>query len=162
MSNVGFESKAPRLDFWLMQRSDWLGHLSNYSLKKTKNQFSLYLRICLQSLAKSCLVQWVLKFPHYFFMRRSFIFKDKTWQSLHRFLIISGISFHLIWMEMYAGKTLTNTFTFLKFKYFEKATRICEIFTLQLSYVVPVKSKVKILQNLVASSENMDFMLNQV
>ena len=35
----------------------------------------------------------------------------------------------------------------LKFIYSEKATKFCEIFTLLLSYVVPVKSKVKISQN---------------
>ena len=38
----------------------------------------------------------------------------------------------------------------LKFIYSEKVTKFCEIFTLLLSYVVPVKSKVKILQNFVA------------
>ena len=43
----------------------------------------------------------------------------------------------------------------LKFIYSEKATKFCEIFTLLLSYVVPVKSKVKILQNFVAFSEYM-------
>ena len=32
----------------------------------------------------------------------------------------------------------------IKFIYSEKATQFCEIFTLLLSYVVPVKSKVKI------------------
>ena len=31
----------------------------------------------------------------------------------------------------------------VKFIYSEKATKFCEIFTLLLSYVVPVKSKVK-------------------
>ena len=46
----------------------------------------------------------------------------------------------------------------LKFIYSEKATKFCEIFTLLLSYnVVPVKSKVKILQNFVAFSEYMNF-----
>ena len=47
----------------------------------------------------------------------------------------------------------------LKFIYSEKATKFCEIFTLLLllSYVVPVKSKVKILQNFVAFSEHMNF-----
>ena len=35
---------------------------------------------------------------------------------------------------------------FLKFTYFEKATKFCEIFTLLLSYAVPVKYKVKISQ----------------
>ena len=43
------------------------------------------------------------------------------------------------------------------FIYSEKATKICEIFTLLLSYVVPVKSKVKISQNFVAFSEYMNF-----
>ena len=45
----------------------------------------------------------------------------------------------------------------LKFIYSEKATKFCEIITLLLSYVVPVKSKVKILQNFVAFSEYMNF-----
>ena len=46
----------------------------------------------------------------------------------------------------------------LKFMYlFEKATKFCEIFTLLLSYAVPVKSKVKISQNFVAFSEYMNF-----
>ena len=47
--------------------------------------------------------------------------------------------------------------SFLKFIYSEKATKFCEIFTLFLSYVVPVKSKVKILQNFAALSEYMNF-----
>jgi hypothetical protein len=38
----------------------------------------------------------------------------------------------------------------LKFIYSEKATKFCEISTLLLSYVMPVKSKVDILQNFVA------------
>ena len=45
----------------------------------------------------------------------------------------------------------------LKFIYSEKAKKFCEIFTLLLSYVVPVKSKVKISQNSVAFSEYMNF-----
>ena len=45
----------------------------------------------------------------------------------------------------------------VKFIYSEKATKFCEIFTLLLSYVVPVKSKVKISQNFVAFSEYMNF-----
>ena len=45
----------------------------------------------------------------------------------------------------------------LKFIYSEKATKFCEISTLILSYVVPVKSKVEILQNFVAFSEYMNF-----
>ena len=47
----------------------------------------------------------------------------------------------------------------LKFVYSEKAPKFCEIFTLPLSYVVPVKSKVNILQNFVAFSEYMNFNL---
>ena len=38
----------------------------------------------------------------------------------------------------------------IKVHVFEKTTKFCEIFTLLLSYVVPVKSKVKISQNYVA------------
>ena len=45
----------------------------------------------------------------------------------------------------------------IKFIYFEKATKFCEIFTLLLSNIVPVKSKVKISQNFVAFSEYMNF-----
>ena len=39
----------------------------------------------------------------------------------------------------------------LKFIYSEKATKFCEISTVDLSYVVPVKSMVEVLQNFVAS-----------
>ena len=45
----------------------------------------------------------------------------------------------------------------LKFIYSERATKFCEISTLPLSYVVPVKSKVEISQNFVAFSEYMNF-----
>ena len=45
----------------------------------------------------------------------------------------------------------------LKFIYSEKATKFCEIFNLLLSYVVPVRSKVKILQNSVAFSKYINF-----
>ena len=48
-------------------------------------------------------------------------------------------------------------FCFLKFIYSEKATKFCKIFTLLLSYVVPVKSKAKILKTFVAFSEYMNF-----
>ena len=47
----------------------------------------------------------------------------------------------------------------IKFIYSEKATKFCEISTLLLSYVVPVKSKVEISQNFVAFSEYMNFTL---
>ena len=45
----------------------------------------------------------------------------------------------------------------VKFIYSEKATKFCDISTVDLSYVVPVKSTVKILQNFVAFSEYMKF-----
>ena len=41
---------------------------------------------------------------------------------------------------------------FLKFMYSEKATKFFEISTIDLSYVVPVKSTVEISQNFVAFS----------
>ena len=46
---------------------------------------------------------------------------------------------------------------FLKFTYSEEVTKFCEIFTLLLSYVAPVKSKVKISQNFEVFSEYMNF-----
>ena len=48
-------------------------------------------------------------------------------------------------------------FLFLKFIYSEKATKGCEISTVDLSYEVTVKSTVKISQNFVAFSEYMKF-----
>ena len=49
--------------------------------------------------------------------------------------------------------------TFLNFTYSEKVTKFCEISTVLLSYVVPVKSKVEILQNFAAFSEYVNFNL---
>ena len=45
----------------------------------------------------------------------------------------------------------------VKFIYSEKATKFCEISTVDLSCVVMVKSTVEISQNLVAFSEYMNF-----
>ena len=45
----------------------------------------------------------------------------------------------------------------LKFIYSEKATKFCEVLSLLLSYVVPVKSMVEISQNLLAFAEYMNF-----
>ena len=68
----------------------------------------------------------------------------------------------LIWHNISSGYLAIIHLNFdltyyLKFIYFEKATKICKISTLLLSYVVPVKSKVDISQNFVAFSENMNF-----
>ena len=53
-------------------------------------------------------------------------------------------------------KLFENRFL-LKFIYSEKATKFCEISTVDLSYVVPVKSTVEISQNFVVFSEYMNF-----
>ena len=45
----------------------------------------------------------------------------------------------------------------LKFIYSEKATKFCKISTVDLFYVVPVKSTMEISQNFVAFSEYMNF-----
>ena len=50
----------------------------------------------------------------------------------------------------------------IKFIYSEKATKFCEVSTLLLSYVVPVKSKVEISQNFVAFSEYMNFIYTKL
>ena len=59
------------------------------------------------------------------------------------------------------GKLLwpKNIVLLLKFIYSEKATKFYKISTLLLSYVVPNKSKVEILQNFVAFSEYMNFII---
>ena len=51
----------------------------------------------------------------------------------------------------------TKIYRVVNFIYSEKATKFCEMFTLLLSYVVPVKSKAKISQNFLAFSEYMNF-----
>ena len=45
----------------------------------------------------------------------------------------------------------------IKLIYLEKTTKFCKISTVDLSYVVPVKSMVEISQNFVAFSEYMNF-----
>ena len=57
-----------------------------------------------------------------------------------------------IWPKLFAKRS-----KIVKFIYSEKTTKFCEIFTLLLSYVVPVKMRVKIPQNFVAFSEYMNF-----
>ena len=60
----------------------------------------------------------------------------------------------------YADALSWKLSTILKFIYSEKAIKFCEIFTLLLSYVVPVKNKLKISQSYVAFSEYMNFNYN--
>ena len=68
--------------------------------------------------------------------------ENENWQDIHWF-----------WVLTKSGEA----FILLKFIYSEKATKFCKIYTLLLSYVVPVKSKVNIPQNCVAFSEHMNF-----
>ena len=60
-------------------------------------------------------------------------------------------------MKMELAVKKTNFYAKLMFIYSEEVTIFCKIFTLLLSYVVPVKSKVKISQSFVAFSEYMSF-----
>ena len=56
------------------------------------------------------------------------------------------------------GEFIHNSVLHVKFIYSEKATKFCEISTVDLSYyVVTVKSTVQISQNFVAFSEYMNF-----
>ena len=59
----------------------------------------------------------------------------------------------LIWYLTFLSFSPQFLFLSVKFIYSEKATKFCEMFTLLLFYVVPVKSKVTISQNFVAFSE---------
>ena len=62
---------------------------------------------------------------------------------------------------MYMHKKLESIYAIcfyaVKIIYSEKATKFCEMFTLILTVCTVVKSKEKISQNFVASSEYMDF-----
>ena len=68
----------------------------------------------------------------------------KLWVTVKRSHVCKQIEFHIMHDHV-------------KFIYSEKATKFCTIFTLLLSYVAPVKSKVKILKSFVAFSEYMNF-----
>ena len=65
---------------------------------------------------------------------------------------LSNVSVKLDFFFIREGKKLR-----VKFIYSEKATMFCEISSVDLSYVVPVKSIVEISQNFVAFSEYMNF-----
>ena len=58
----------------------------------------------------------------------------------------SYVSTYMIWFTegIHNKFSKRKKYIFLKFIYSEKTTKFCELFTLLLSYVVPVKSKVKI------------------
>ena len=63
-------------------------------------------------------------------------------------------------LTMSTTRTVKNGFALkllLKFIYSEKATKFCKISTIDLFYVVTVKSTVEILQNFMAFSEYMNF-----
>ena len=84
-----------------------------------------------------------------------------AWVSLipHLLLIFHPDTTHLLGapVSLY-GASAFYLDEFLKFIYSKKATKFCEIIsTLDLSYVVPVKSKVEITQNFLAFLEYMNF-----
>ena len=63
---------------------------------------------------------------------------------------------YCLWgVAVYEG--IASTSIWLKFIYSERATKCCEIYSVDLSYVVTVKSTVEISQNFVAFSEYMNF-----
>ena len=88
-----------------------------------------------------------MKLETYFFEIFSFVFSLNIYYGLFYFWIIA-----IRWPQIS---------TQLKFIYSEKGAKFCKIFTLLLSYVVPVKSKVKISQSFVAFSEYMNFIVKQ-
>ena len=78
-------------------------------------------------------------------------------------VLASAVALETTTYNMYIGAKylIKSHLDYVKFIYSEKAKKCCEIFTLLLSYVVPVKSKVKILKNIVAFSEYMNFIYNE-
>ena len=101
--------------------------------------FIRYLRVSDDEQVNLCLI--LLQFPNLFGPVKIFLGQTKY-----------GIAFSAT-PNIFVRALKLN----LKFIYSEKATNFCEIFTLVLSYLVLVKSKVKLLQNFVAFSEYMNF-----
>ena len=56
-------------------------------------------------------------------------------------------------VKIYKPRLIMVRVQYIKFIYSEKSTKFCEISTVDLSYVVPVKSMAEISQNFVAFSE---------
>ena len=71
--------------------------------------------------------------------------------------ITTRASHTLLGSSSVAFQTSIFTFIYVKFIYSEKDIKFCEISTVLLAYVVPVKSKVEISQNFVAFSEYISF-----
>ena len=97
-------------------------------------------------------------------LRRPFDFRiKKDGQSLDNLVIImllmktGFVSSMKIGMKTIFAFGLKNKNEKVKFIYSEKATNFCEISTVDLSYVVTVKSTVEISQSFVAFSEYMNF-----
>ena len=78
------------------------------------------------------------------------------WRNIWMMRVMRNVK--LIWNSI-CNAFYWKSLLILKFIYSEKATTFCEILTLLLSYLVPVKSKVNILQNFVAFSEYMNFII---
>ena len=71
--------------------------------------------------------------------------------------ITTRASHTLLGSSSVAFQTSIFTFIYVKFIFSEKDIKFCEISTVLLAYVVPVKSKVEISKNFVAFSEYMNF-----
>ena len=94
--------------------------------------------------------QLILAWIHVKLLQKQFSAQN-WWQLLH-------IVNHPVWsILLQRTSTLLNSCKVHKYVYSEKATNFCEISTLNLSYVVTVKSSVEISQNFVACSEYMNF-----
>ena len=77
-------------------------------------------------------------------------YDERLFDELHDFYI------KLFWTHAEIQNNL-RYYNLIKFIYSERATKFCEIAILYFSYLVPVKSKVEILQKFVAFSEYMNF-----
>ena len=80
----------------------------------------------------------------------------RTFYKMAKFFMKSNLNLYVCTSVLILLR-FRDIFCFLKFIYSEKATKFCEIFTLLLTTVHTVKSKVKISQNFVAFSEYMNF-----
>ena len=88
----------------------------------------------------------------------SYIAIEYSSTSFDRYIFIHSTHFYSQFPLFFSSKSHAD----IKFIYSEKATKFYKISTLLLSYVVPVKSKLEILQNFVAFSEYINFNSHEI
>ena len=128
-----------------------------FGLEKTSNWLNWSKIVLISIRAKTVAKVWSL--PRFWISISSYK-KQPIKKKGGRILDLAWLKFAVAALGINLTKIAHNVLDLLtlvlKIIYSEKVTKFCEIFTLLLSYVVPVKSKAKISQNFVGFSELME------